>query len=90
MLYKGNLRKNRKEKKNMRTKNKTLAIGGIEPPISRIFYIDRTQRPRQTRHQPRKPGSFTSARRYSKDPGALWSREPPDFRGNSNCRLFAI
>jgi hypothetical protein len=25
--------------------------------------------------QPRKPGSFTSARRYSKDPGALWSRE---------------
>ena len=40
--------------------------------------------------QPRKPGSFTSARRYSKDPGSLWSREPPDFRGNSNCRLFAI
>ena len=40
--------------------------------------------------QPRKPVSFTSARRYSKDPGALWSREPPDFRGNSNCRLFAI
>ena len=51
MLYKGNLRKNRKEKKNMRTKNKTLAIAGIEPPISRIFYIDRTQRPRQTRHR---------------------------------------
>ena len=25
--------------------------------------------------QPRKPGSFTSARRYSKDPGALWSRD---------------
>jgi hypothetical protein len=23
------------------------------------------------------------------DPGSLWSREPPDFRGNSNCRLFA-
>ena len=22
------------------------------------------------------------------DPGSLWSREPPDFRGNSNCRLF--
>ena len=42
-----------------------------------------------TEAQPRKPGSFTSARRYSKDPGALWSREPPDFRGNSNCRLFA-
>ena len=40
--------------------------------------------------QPRKPVSFTSARRYSKDPGALWSREPPDFKGNSNCRLFAI
>ena len=32
----------------MRTKNKTLAIGGIEPPISSIF-IDRTQRPRQTK-----------------------------------------
>ena len=31
----------------MRTKNKTLAIGGIEPPISCIF-VDRTQRPRQT------------------------------------------
>ena len=25
--------------------------------------------------QPRKPGSFTSARRYSKDPGSLWTRE---------------
>ena len=24
------------------------------------------------------------------DPGSLWSREPPDFRGNSNCRLFSI
>jgi hypothetical protein len=23
------------------------------------------------------------------EPGSLWSREPPDFRGNSNCRLFA-
>jgi membrane-bound inhibitor of C-type lysozyme len=34
----------------MRTKNKTLAIGGIEPPISCIF-VDRTQRPRQTRHR---------------------------------------
>ena len=34
----------------MRTKNKTLAIGGIEPPISSIF-VDRTQRPRQTRHR---------------------------------------
>ena len=34
----------------MRTKNKTLAIGGIEPPISSMF-IDRTQRPRQTRHR---------------------------------------
>jgi hypothetical protein len=37
----------------------------------------------QPRPQPRKPVSFTSARRYSKDPGALWSRETPDFRGNS-------
>jgi hypothetical protein len=41
------LGKNHKEK-NMRTKNKTLAIAGIEPPISSM--LDRTQRPRQTRH----------------------------------------
>jgi hypothetical protein len=26
---------------------------------------------------------------YSKEPGSLWSREPPDFRSNSNCRFFA-
>jgi hypothetical protein len=32
----------------MRTKNKTLAIAGIEPPIM----LDRTQRPRQTRRPP--------------------------------------
>jgi hypothetical protein len=29
----------------------------------------------QTDSQPRKPGSFTSARRCSKDSGSLWSRE---------------
>jgi hypothetical protein len=33
----------------MRTKNKTLAIAGIEPPISSM--LDHTQRPRQTRHR---------------------------------------
>jgi hypothetical protein len=58
-----------------------LCIAEREPSVARA-----TQR----WLQPRKPVSFTSARRYSKDPGALWSREPPDFRGNSNCRLFAI
>ena len=35
------------------------------------------------------PGSFTYARRSGKDPGWSWSREPPDFRGKSNLRLFA-
>jgi hypothetical protein len=34
-LYKGNLRKNLKEK-NMRRKNKTLAIARFEPPISSV------------------------------------------------------
>ena len=33
---------------------------------------------------------FTYTRRCGKDPGWSWSREPPNFRGKSNCHLFAI
>ena len=36
--------------------------------------------------QPRKPGSFTSARRYSKDPGSLWSRELLKIRATRGPR----
>ena len=35
------------------------------------------------------PRLFTYARRCGKDPGWNWSREPPDFGGKSNWRLFA-
>jgi hypothetical protein len=37
--------------------------------------LENTKNSKETWDQPRKPGSFTSARRYSKDPGALWSRD---------------